>query len=638
MRLDLRTAGAIALLALLMMPMALLAQDAPVTVAGSGVAAPLFEALAAAAEAEVDVQVTGTSAGLQALCAGDAQVALATRPISVEEEASCNASGVEFVEVLAGHNLVAFVTGPDSELPQCLSLTDLTTVLAPSAQTQLQNWSQVNPAFADVPLAIYGPAVDTATYALTDSIIEGIGLRADLQTPDSLTAAVEEAGALVVTGLADALAAGDAVRILAVDMQTGTGCTAPSAGAVENRTYPAAESLYVYAEASSAQSDALTAVFETLTGEEGAALVEEAGFTPATADAYAATREALANAITGRLFTLNVTDFSVPEQLSGAITIVGSPTLVQYFQDLAAEFTAEYPAVTTETAFVGSTGGLNRLCAGTADITVLDTDISDEANANCADNNVTVTTVDLGSEAVVLLASADADYLSCLTTEQIATTWRADTEDPITSWSQVADSFDDAPMYLFAPAEGTSSAADLLMIETVGSALPTRADITERNNDPLYRAAAVANASSGLTLMTWPEYQTVLNSEQDGVQLVAVDAGEGCVEPGTVTIGDDSYALSRPVQLLVSQSALARPEVQALLWTTLADENYGLLQLADLTGIEFGDLPALRADLQSQFEAASAVAAETALQPEATEVVDEATSAEATAEATETAE
>lgn len=639
MRFHLRQAGAVALLALLIGPAALLAQDSAVNVAGSGVVAPLFTALAenAGVGADVNVQVTGTNAGFQALCSGSAAVNLATRAITVEEEAACTQGGVEYVELLVGHNIAAFITSADSQLPQCVTTADLSAALAPSAQGQMQNWSQVNAAFPDAPLAVFGPAVDTAIYALADSLIEGVGLRDDLQSADSVVEAVAaNAGALGVVSLNDALAAGESVRILQIDSQDGTGCTTPSADSVENRTYNAADRLLAYAAANSLGTAPLAAIFDTLTGEEGPAVIEAAGFTPATASAYAADRAAIDNGTTGRQFSQDVTDFQITDQLAGAITIGGSPTLVQYFQDLTAEFTAQYPAVTTEISFLGSTNGFSRLCAGTLDIAVADETPTAEQLAECDTNSVAIETIALGSEAAVLVSSADSEFLSCLSTEDLSTVWQP-SEETVSTWNQVNADFPDAPVYLFAPDEGTSSSEDLMMVQLTGSALPVRVDVTERNSDVLYRAAAVANAGSGLTIMSWPEYQTVVNSGQAGIQLVSIDAGEGCVEPSTATIADGSYVLARPVSLLVSQSALARPEIQALLWTTLSDENYGLLQLADLVGIEFGDLPAARSALQAQFDAALIVASETtAPDASATEEAPAEAEAEPTAEATAT--
>ena len=48
------------------------------------------------------------------------------------------------------------------------------------------------------------------------------------------------------------------------------------------------------------------------------------------------------------------------------------------------------------------------------------------------------------------------------------------------------------------------------------------------------------------------------------LKLLAIDHGDGCVEPTPETINDGSYApLSRPIFIYVNKAELARPEVKA---------------------------------------------------------------------------
>ena len=52
----------------------------------------------------------------------------------------------------------------------------------------------------------------------------------------------------------------------------------------------------------------------------------------------------------------------------------------------------------------------------------------------------------------------------------------------------------------------------------------------------------------------------------DRLKLVAVDGGNGCVEPTAETVQDLSYApLSRPLFLYVNAESITRPEVQEFL-------------------------------------------------------------------------
>ena len=60
---------------------------------------------------------------------------------------------------------------------------------------------------------------------------------------------------------------------------------------------------------------------------------------------------------------------------------------------------------------------------------------------------------------------------------------------------------------------------------------------------------------------------------QDKLNLVGVDGGDGCVKPSTETIQDGSYKpLSRPLFMYPSEKALKQPEVKAFMDYVV--ENY----------------------------------------------------------------
>ena len=78
-------AAAAVLVALLGLAAAVGAQDTPsVRVSGSAIAAPLVESVAATSGIEASLNTTGTTAGLAVLCAGDADLALASRPLTAD--------------------------------------------------------------------------------------------------------------------------------------------------------------------------------------------------------------------------------------------------------------------------------------------------------------------------------------------------------------------------------------------------------------------------------------------------------------------------------------------------------------------------------------------------------------------------
>src|SRR5215212_2862938 len=93
----------ISLVALLINPIMLFAQDGGITVVGSGIPAPLIQAFGTAANANVTVNVAGTDNGFATFCAGQADIATATRSISTDEENKCSQSSVNFLEFVVGY-------------------------------------------------------------------------------------------------------------------------------------------------------------------------------------------------------------------------------------------------------------------------------------------------------------------------------------------------------------------------------------------------------------------------------------------------------------------------------------------------------------------------------------------------------
>jgi phosphate transport system substrate-binding protein len=264
--------------------------------------------------------------------------------------------------------------------------------------------------------------------------------------------------------------------------------------------------------------------------------------------------------------------------------------------------------------------------------------MSEEQAQNCEANNITPLSVELGSQATSLVANAASEFLQCLTTDQITTTWQATSTDTVTNWDQVSDDFPDLVMTLFAPNTGNSY-TDLMLLKAAGESNSLNRVDTELDDDPLYRAAATANVEGALTYMSWPEYQQVLSNNQTNIQLVSVDGGNGCVSPSQESIADGSYPLTRPARLVINQSALARIEVMSFVWFLMTDENYYLLDEAGFVGLSFADLADTRSSLQTAFNEASAAAleAEATAEPGAESTAEPEATSESTLEATEEA-
>ncbi|MBL8161962.1 MAG: substrate-binding domain-containing protein [Anaerolineae bacterium] len=610
-----RRGGILVLFALFITAGLATAQDDAVQIVGSGIVNPLYEAFQTASGAAINAttSLTGTRGGLDQFCLGQADVATASRPISADENKNCTANSVDYLELLVAHNIIAFIASPNAGVPQCLEQTALNTIFAPSAQ--LADWNQIDPANVSLPLTVALPPATSATYLVLDELIEGDGLRADaaqLGSDSDVVAAVTQSdGTLGVVSSAVAAAAGDTVRVL--DLNAGTGCFAPSADSVEQRLYTAANSLFFYVNRASLTKPGLQDVLNYALGTDAATTISELELTAPTALISETNLQTLAGTGNPRPFSEATSAFNIPGDVSGQVIIAGSAAASEYVKSITDSFTAQYPGVTFDTRTLGQPAGVRRLCNGELDIAITDAPLTDEQAQNCAANNITTLPVSLGSRAVVLVSNVASDFLTCLTTEQLQTTWGAASANTVETWNQVDPAFPEQAMTLFAPNSGASY-SDILLDAAI-----LRGD-TEQNDDALYRAAATANVEGALTYMSWQQYQSVLGNNQERIQLVAVDAGSGCVTPDVQTIVDGSYALAQPVQLLVNRAALTKVHVQSFLWFVASDDNYGVLDGTGLTGVTFGSLPALRQSLEAAYIEAASAASQPAAEatPEAT--------------------
>jgi phosphate transport system substrate-binding protein len=234
-----RRVGLLILIVLLIHPIMLFAQDdSAVTAVGSGIPAPLLQEFATLASVTLNLTVTGTDNGFAAFCRGEADITTATRAISVDEETACAETGVSFLEFVLGYDIMAVIASPSSDFGTCLTTDQLNALFAPSSDST--NWNQVDAENADIPLSFYVPPDNTATFALLDNLVEGVGLRSDVNIlPDdtAITDAVSTTpGAIGVVSLPNAQLAQDSVTILDLST-TSAGCSPPSPETVQGRTY-----------------------------------------------------------------------------------------------------------------------------------------------------------------------------------------------------------------------------------------------------------------------------------------------------------------------------------------------------------------------------------------------------------------
>ncbi len=454
-----------------------------------------------------------------------------------------------------------------------------------------------------------------------------------VNSADDMIAAVSETpGAIGLVTLPQALAAGDQVQILDLQAAGSSDCQSPTAATVEDDLYQAADKLFLYVNATALdQADVSNFLEYAITAAE---TVDAAGFTPTTETTMQQNQQNLDAAVSGEVPVAAAADeFQIAPGTTGAVAVGGSGEGVDFTKAVSAGVSTLAQGISATTTLEGDPAGFRRFCNGELDIVYSYRDMNSDEAANCEANAITPLTVDIGTKALVLLANAESDYLSCLTTDELVSIWATKADALPTTWSEINPDYPDTAMTLFAPALGNQD-IDLLLLAASGESLASRVDI-QLNDDPLYRAAATANVEGALTFMEWPDYNDVLANNQQNVSLVAVDNGSGCVLPDLNSIADGSYPLTRSGKFIVNRQQLIRPEVQSYLWFAFTEQNLTTFEDNDFVNVRVADLNTTRLALEDTFKT---VAAEAQAAAEATAEATVEATAEATATATEAAQ
>ena len=273
----------------------------------------------------ISVEGPGTGDGFQRFCAGETAISDASRPISEEEIADCEASGVEFVELQVAIDGLSVITSPDGDtVADCLSFTDMYALVGPESQG-IGTWADANDLaaelggtvaapFPDVPLTVVAPGEESGTYdSFVELVIEPIAEERgeDAQTRPDYQASADDnvivqgiqgaEGSLGWVGYAFFEENQDALKAFDVtgDGSEG-GCVAPTPETIASGEYPLSRPLFIYVNAGMAeQNEALQQFVDFYLSEEGIQAVSDAGYVSLEESALEETRQAWESRTTG---------------------------------------------------------------------------------------------------------------------------------------------------------------------------------------------------------------------------------------------------------------------------------------------------------------------------------------------------
>ncbi|MGH8914633.1 MAG: substrate-binding domain-containing protein [Acidimicrobiia bacterium] len=291
-----------------------------IVVSGSSTVEPITARVAEAFDGAnqgvaTSVEGPGTGDGFARFCAGETDISDASRPISDEEIADCEAVGIEYVELHIATDGLTVMTNPRNDAITCLAYSDLYALLGPESEG-FANWSDANELAAelgapnapypDEPLVITAPGEESGTYdSFVELVIAGIS-EERLGEGNDFTRADYSASAndnVIVQGITENPTSLGWVgfaffeenqTLKAIEIDSGdSGCVAPTAGSIAGFEYPLSRPLFVYVKTNDlASRPELVAFVDYYLSDEGLAAVTDAGYVQLPAEDIAATRSA----------------------------------------------------------------------------------------------------------------------------------------------------------------------------------------------------------------------------------------------------------------------------------------------------------------------------------------------------------
>ena len=283
-----------------------------VTIDGSSTVYPITEAVAEEFQKSkknairVTVGISGTGGGFKKFCRGETDMSNASRPILKAEMEECRKNGINFLEMPVAYDALTVVVNPKNTFLKSITVAELKKIWEPAAQGKVMRWNQVNPAWPDAPMKLFGAGSDSGTFDYFTEAINGKSKasRGDFTASEDDNVLVQgvqrDVNALGYFGFAYYAENQAKLKAVPIVEKEGKPAVSPSMETVINGTYqPLARPIFVYINAKSLGKPEVREFAEYF-NRHGEKLAREVKYVPLPSKAYTYNLEAVAK---GRLGT-----------------------------------------------------------------------------------------------------------------------------------------------------------------------------------------------------------------------------------------------------------------------------------------------------------------------------------------------
>jgi len=241
-------------------------------------------------------------------------------------------------------------------------------------------------------------------------------------------------------------------------------------------------------------------------------------------------------------------------ELSGDIEISGSSTVFPLAEAVAEQFMINYPGVDISVKSTGSGGGFeNHFIPGASQFNNASRAITDGELQAAQANGIEPLELTVATDALTVVANNEAEWLDCLTVEELREIWRRDGPD---TWHEINEDWPDEPIKRYGPAD-TSGTFDYFREVVLGEEYNHAKDYEPTEKDNL-----IVQGVQGSEFATGYFGFSYYYNNPDSVRAIPIDDGDGCVEPSVETAKSGEYTpLARPLFTYVAKEALAQEHV-----------------------------------------------------------------------------
>lgn len=276
------------------------AAEKMIKIDGSSTVYPITEAVAEefqkAKKIKVTVGESGTGGGFKKFCRGEIDIADASRPITQKEMDACKEAGIQYIELPIAFDALTVVVNSKNDWVKSLTVDELKKIWEPGSK--VKNWKQVNSAYPDKALSLFGPGTASGTF---DYFTEAINGKSKASRTDYTPS---EDDNVIVQGVSGNMAGmgyfglayyeenKDKLKAVPVAAKAGGPAVLPSVATVMDGTYqPLSRPIFIYVNATSAAFKPEVKAFVNFYLEQAPTLVKEVQYVPLTTEDYAAVKD-----------------------------------------------------------------------------------------------------------------------------------------------------------------------------------------------------------------------------------------------------------------------------------------------------------------------------------------------------------